>query len=72
MQRRDRTALNEIVANNRSSFMTYIISDITEVVNSLTQSLILEDDGYSKSIIQGKIRALQELLKDWTTQKGIN
>lgn len=65
MRRLNKAAYTEIVASNKSPFMAYVFSDIQEVINSLTEDLIVEDDHDAKTIIQGKIRGLQELVNDY-------
>lgn len=45
--------------------MSSVLMDIEEVILGLVTSLVVEDDPHNKTIIQGKIRCLQELSTDW-------
>lgn len=65
MQRQDKSHYGEVLANNRTALMSSVFMDIEEVILGLVTSLIVEDDPHNKTIIQGKIRCLQELSTDW-------
>lgn len=59
---------NEILASSQGHVMANVVLDMREISAKLVKDLVIEDDAIQKTILQGKLRLLADLIEDYTRQ----